>query len=135
MMFDARVVVCGLAAGLLPGVGEGERETGASDDGPGGDEMTAGSSGESSGDVLPTGDVLTTTEDPTGPTTAEPVTCDTPEGCTAMEEGDLSGRDGAVLPRDLLRERRGAAGRQAGGVGVGVRAPVPGRERVRVQVG
>lgn len=82
-----------VSLGLLLGCQKGdEASTGASETASAATQMTAGSSGESSGDELPTGDVLTTTEDPSGsPTTAEPVPCDTPEGCTAMEEGDLSG--------------------------------------------
>lgn len=48
---------------------------------------SSGSSGSGSGE-MPTGGVLTTTVDPT---TSEPVACDGPESCTAMEEGDLSG--------------------------------------------
>jgi len=91
MVGNCRVVWVSL--GLLLGCQKGdEASTGASETASAATQMTAGSSGVSSGDVLPTGDVLTTTEDPSGtPTTAEPVPCDTPEGCTAMEEGDLSG--------------------------------------------
>lgn len=59
------------------------------DDASGG-EATASvaSTGGSTGGgetTTPTGGVVTTTVD-----TAEPVVCDTPEGCTAMAEGDLA---------------------------------------------
>ena len=81
--------VCGVALGLLLGCAKDDGETAAGSSTGASGPVTA-SSGGSSGVDTPTGDVLTTTEDP-GPTTAEPVACDTPEGCTAMEEGDLSG--------------------------------------------
>lgn len=82
-----------VSLGFLLGCKEGDdASAGASETGSAATQVTGGSSGGSSGSDVPTGDVLTTTEDPSGaPTTAEPVSCDTPEGCTAMEEGDLSG--------------------------------------------
>lgn len=95
---NVRVVGVGLAifAGLCGcNKDDGGTTTGASDTVPGG--TTAGTQGGSdgsgsggSGDT-PTGDIVTTTEDPSGVTTAEPVACDGPESCTAMKEGDLSG--------------------------------------------
>lgn len=94
--------VVGVSLGLLCvagglGCGKGDdASAGASEVSSTGTTAGTGSSGGSgsggSGDA-PTGDVLTTTADPSGAptTTAEPVACDGPESCTAMEEGDLSG--------------------------------------------
>ena len=76
---------------------------------------TAGTQGEttqatSTGGVEGSGteEVPTTGEDPTAPTTGEPVACDTPEGCTGVGSGEIASTvvpffRGEVCLNDKLR--------------------------------